>query len=204
MAWIMGTWVLIATVLTVAARNPITTRIKCIPEGSYCLDAIAPCCQPTVLRHGYDRHRENICFIFGQGLCQPLYRIPHLSLYVNLVRQLNCHNFKKLRDKYRRNLDIDEAEIEFASDACLLLPQIVRNYTATHPTISRVIPTQATPKISTTTAVSQHHPHLKAGHVTRRPLPYAAIGAWGRYKHNITKFRNRGYENRTTKHFFYN
>lgn len=72
-----------------------------------CMDSIKPCCRLNALRDGRIRHDEYICFIFGQGLCQPFHAIPQIRLYVQLVQQLNETNYMELRRQYRMTLDRD-------------------------------------------------------------------------------------------------
>lgn len=90
------------------------------------MDTVKPCCQSTVLEGFHVRHYERICFLFGQGLCQPLYDIPQVGLYVRLVRKLNNTNYMELRREYRRKLDIHpEAEL---LDSRLLKWPMYHNY----------------------------------------------------------------------------
>lgn len=123
------------------------------------MDTVKPCCQPAVLEGFHVRHYERICFVFGQGLCQPFYKIPKIKLYVQLVKQLNSTNYMELRRTYRRNLDIDsetemkdsrlfrlgmsddDAEIVYTDTRKIPL-QMVRNDTATKLPDSNSIPEQ--------------------------------------------------------------
>lgn len=70
-----------------------------------CMDTAKPCCQPAVLQDGHIRHFEHICFIFGQGLCQPLFKIPQMQLYIDLLKKLNSTNYMELRRVYRKLVD---------------------------------------------------------------------------------------------------
>ncbi|AIK25727.1 Cys1 [Hyposoter didymator ichnovirus] len=107
MAWRTGIWALIGTVSAAAAGPLRTPRSDCIAEGSYCMDSIKPCCQPDWLTNGHNGHYERICFVFGQGLCQPFYDIPHVELYAQLVRKWNGTNYMELRRAYRQKVDHD-------------------------------------------------------------------------------------------------
>lgn len=71
------------------------------------MDSIKPCCQPDWLTNGHNGHYERICFVFGQGLCQPFYDIPHVELYAQLVRKWNGTNYMELRRAYRQKVDHD-------------------------------------------------------------------------------------------------
>ncbi|AIK25731.1 Cys5 [Hyposoter didymator ichnovirus] len=95
----MNRGIFIVTAVTMAALSPPTVKTDCILEGSY------PCCRLNALRDGRIRHDEYICFIFGQGLCQPFHAIPQIRLYVQLVQQLNETNYMELRRQYRKTLD---------------------------------------------------------------------------------------------------
>ncbi|ULM71686.1 cysteine motif protein 8 [Diadegma fenestrale ichnovirus] len=86
------------------------------------MDTLKPCCQPAALQDGHVRHHEHICFIFGQGLCQPLLAIPRLNLYVSLVRQLNSTNYMELRRSYRQKLDNSTTAERTDLDLLLLVP----------------------------------------------------------------------------------
>ncbi|ULM71687.1 cysteine motif protein 9 [Diadegma fenestrale ichnovirus] len=139
MAWSMCIWVLTATVMAVATdSNSIQTPTSmCIPQGSYCMNTVQPCCQPAVLEGFHIRHYGLICFIFGQGLCQPFYEIPQVQLYVELVRKLNSTNYMELRRAYRRGLDMDP-EREFI-DSRVLRSLLSDDHVPTSSTDSPVI-----------------------------------------------------------------
>ncbi|BAF45736.1 cysteine motif gene-d9.1 [Ichnoviriform fugitivi] len=140
MGWSMDAWVLTMTAMAVAAGRLKIPRSMCIPQGSYCMDTVKPCCQPVVLNGFHVRHYERICFIFGQGLCQPFYEIPQVELYVQLVRKLNSTNYMELRRQYRRNLDMDpDAELV---DSRLLKSLKSDDYPTTIFTKFRAIPSQ--------------------------------------------------------------
>ncbi|ULM71653.1 cysteine motif protein 2 [Diadegma fenestrale ichnovirus] len=159
MAWSMSVWVLTVTATVVAAGPLQIPTSMCIPQGSYCMDTVKPCCQPAVLEGFHVRHHERICFIFGQGLCQPFYEIPKIQLYVKLVKKLNSTNYMELRRAYRRELDVDpHAELvdprllrspisdspvtTIFIDSRLISSQMDRNNAATNFTDSNAIPTQ--------------------------------------------------------------
>ncbi|BAF45738.1 cysteine motif gene-d9.2 [Ichnoviriform fugitivi] len=120
MLWTLNKWVWIGTAVTVAAGPLSTVTIDCIPQGSYCMDTVKPCCQPAVLLNRHIRHYERICFVFGQGLCQPLNSIPYINLYMNLFTKLNGTNYMELRRVYRQMVD-DSTEAEFTDSHLLLL-----------------------------------------------------------------------------------
>ncbi|AHY21957.1 cysteine motif protein 1 [Diadegma semiclausum ichnovirus] len=159
MAWSMSIWVLTVTATVVAAGPLQISTSMCIPQGSYCMDTVKPCCQPAVVEGFHVRHHERICFIFGQGLCQSFYEIPKIQLYVQLVRKLNSTNYMELRRAYRRGLDVDpQAELVDSRllrslisdnpvttifiDSRLIPSQMGRNNAATNFTDSNAIPTQ--------------------------------------------------------------
>ncbi|AHY21984.1 cysteine motif protein 5 [Diadegma semiclausum ichnovirus] len=136
-AWSMSIWVLTATVMAVTTGPLQTPTSMCIPQGSYCINTVQPCCQPAVLEGFHIRHYGLICFIFGQGLCQLFYEIPQVQLYVELVRKLNATNYIELRRAYRRELDVDP-EREFI-DSRVLRSLVSDDHVSTISTDSRVI-----------------------------------------------------------------
>ncbi|AIK25729.1 Cys3 [Hyposoter didymator ichnovirus] len=141
MLWSFSKWVWIGAAITVAAGPLSSLTRDCVSDGSYvsikllnCMDTVKPCCQPAVLQDGHIRHYERICFIFGQGLCQPLYSIPHVNLYVDLVRKLNSTNYMQLRRVYRKMVDnCTTAEL---MDSRLLFRKTIPIVTTFHVTTS--------------------------------------------------------------------
>nr|BAF45771.2 c111.1 [Tranosema rostrale ichnovirus] len=94
-------WVLIVIAVMVEALHLPKNDTACIPQGSYCMDSIKPCCQVSNLRDGRIIHDAFVCFIFGQGLCQPLALIPRIEVYVSLVSKLDSSNYLEMRREYR-------------------------------------------------------------------------------------------------------
>lgn len=143
------------------------------------MDTIKPCCQPTWLRDGRIGHYERICFIFGEGLCQPFYDIPYIKLYVNLVRKLNGTNYMNLRRVYRRKVDHD-ATAELV-DARIIKPKMIYNEITVGPD-SRSIPSQILNKSAYTERLGSSviHTYPKASVTKSPPLQYAAARAWMR------------------------
>ncbi|AHY21983.1 cysteine motif protein 4 [Diadegma semiclausum ichnovirus] len=122
----LSTLVWIGVTIAVAAGPIPVLRTNCILPGSYCMDTVKPCCEPAVLQNGHVRHHEHICFIFGQGLCQPLLAIPRMKLYVSLVRKLNSTNYMELRRAYRQKVDNSTTTERTDSDFLLLIPSSMR------------------------------------------------------------------------------
>ncbi|AIK25730.1 Cys4 [Hyposoter didymator ichnovirus] len=123
--------------------------------GRSCMDTVKPCCQPAVLEGFHVRHHELICFIFGQGLCQPFYDIPHIKHYVQLVKKLNRTNYMELRRAYRRHLD-DDPGAELVDSRLLRMSRMSDNDVTTIFTDTRVLPSQIV-RNDTTSKVTDTH-----------------------------------------------
>lgn len=131
------------------------------------MDTIKPCCQPAVLQDGHVRHYERVCFIFGQGLCQPFYEIPNVQLYVQLVRKLNATNYMELRREYRRNIDFD-ADKQLI-DSRLIIPLMAENDVAIVFAEYRLTPSPMAP-IDTTPKVTQVRANVPPQMFGRKPM----------------------------------
>lgn len=67
-----------------------------------------PCCQEETLLEGQVRPVDAICFIFGDGICQPIDSIRKLTGYSQMIRNINSTNFPRLYYRYWSNLGVNK------------------------------------------------------------------------------------------------